>query len=313
MFTPQQGHVDTTLTNVSVMYRNAEFVADKVFLPLPVDKQSNKYFVYGLDNLRSSIDSRRPGGLSRQINWSLSTAPYFADGHALHDWIPDESRENADAALDLDTDTTIALTDKLFLNREVALEAALVAAMSPTDLSGTGYANAWDTVTIDPVLAIDKAKETVAKATGKKPNVMLMSRPVFRAVRNNPLVKARVSGALQGVDRSLITVQQMAALLEVDELIIGDGINVTSKEGQTVTAGYIWNKDALLFYRPPSPGLRTIALGYQFTWNTGRMGSLVYRDRSNKRHADWIEVMRYYALQTVAAAAGVMWTNATQN
>jgi hypothetical protein len=294
------------------MYRNQLMVSEEVFPVLPVAKQSNKYFIYGLDNLRPSLDERRPAGLARQMNWSLSTGSYACDGHALSDWIPDESRDNEDAALDVDTDTTIALTDKLFLNREVALEAALQANMSPTDLSAGAYANAWDTSTIDPVLAVDKAKENILQATGQMPNRLLLSRPVFRGVRNNPLVKARISGA-QNLPASLITAAMLAEVLEVEQVIVASGIKLTSKEGQPNAASFIWGKDALLYYKPPSPGLRTVALGYQFTWQTGRLGSLVFRDRSNKRHADWVEVQRYYALQQIAAGAGVMWINTTQN
>ena len=292
------------------MYQNNEFVAEKVFQPLPVDKQSNKYYVYGKDNLRVDDDERRPGAQSNEITWNLSTVPYFADGHGLMSYIPDESRDNADAALDLDTDETVQLTEKIFLNREASLVAQLVAGMSPTDLSANAYAASWDKDTVDPIKVIDAAKETVILGCGKKPNVALMSRPVFRGVRNNLLVKNRVGGALNGVDSSLITKQQLATLLEVDELIVADAIKLTSAEGQTDVADYVWGKSALLFYRPPSPGKRTVALGYQMTWNTGRLGSLVYRGRSDKRHSDWIEVMRYYDEKIVSAGAGVMWTNA---
>ena len=292
------------------MYQNNEFVADKVFPPLPVDKQSNKYYTYGKDNLRADDDTRRPAAQSNEIAWNLSNGTYFADGHGLMSYVPDESRENADAALDLDTDTTTQLTEKIFLNREVALEAILAAGMSPTDLSASTYAAAWDKDTVDPIKVIDSAKETVMTACGKRPNVMLMSRPVFRGVRNNLLVKNRVSGALGGVDKSLITKEQLAVLLEVDEVIVAEAIKLSNAEGQTDAGAFVWAKDALLFYRPPSPGKRTVALGYQMTWNTGRLGSLVFRGRSDKRHADWIEVMRYYDEKIVAAGAGVMWTNA---
>jgi hypothetical protein len=51
------------------------------------------------------------------------------------------------------------------------------------------------------------------------PNSLLLSRPVFRGIRNNLLVKNRVSGALNGIDASRITAQQLAALLEVENLL----------------------------------------------------------------------------------------------
>lgn len=313
MFTPQQGHVDTALTNVSVMYRNQSFVSEEVFPPLPVEKQSNKYYVYGLDNLRADDDQRRPGALANEMQWNLSTNSYFADGHALGAWIPDESRENADAALDLDTDTTIQLTDKLMLAREVNTVNAVVAGVGATIDNSAGGTSYWDDDTKDPIKLIDVQKETILQATGQRPNSMIISRPVFRGLRNNALVKGRVSGALNGVDKSLITSQQLAALLEVDNLFVADAIKLTNKEGQANTGAFVWSKYALLFYRPPSPGLRTISLGYEFRWNVGRLGSLVFRSRSDRRHADWIEAMRYYAPTVVAAGAGVLWSNSTQN
>jgi len=39
-------HIDRGLTNLSVAYTNEDYVADRVFPGLPVDKRSNKYFVY---------------------------------------------------------------------------------------------------------------------------------------------------------------------------------------------------------------------------------------------------------------------------
>src|SRR5580658_1432005 len=107
------------------MYQNAAMVSEQVFPVVPVDKQSDKYWVYGVDNLRAQDDERRPGALSNEIDWTLSTTPFYCDGHALSKYIPDEERENADAGLDMDIDTTLQLTAKIFLNREVNAVAAL--------------------------------------------------------------------------------------------------------------------------------------------------------------------------------------------
>ena len=286
------------------MYRNAAFVADQVMPTIPVEKQSDKYFIYGVDNLRADDDARRPAGLANEIDWSLSTNPYYADGHALAQYIPDEWRENADAALDLDTDVTVQLTDKILLNREVNTFNVI------NGLSAHAQTSArWDVDTTDPIKVIDVAKETIATAIGQPPNCLLLPRPVFRGLRNNALVKARVSGALNGIDQSRITASQLASLLEVDEIILADAVKVTSAEGQTVASSYVWGKNALLFYKPRVPGLRTVSLGYLFTWMKGRLGSLVYKARADKRHADWIEVMRYYDPNLVAAAAGYWFTD----
>lgn len=311
-------HIDQALTNVSVMYRNADFLAEQVFPLIPVDKQSNKFFTYGPDNLRNQQDARRPGAMSNEIDWTLSASPYFCDGHALHRYIPDEERENADAALDLDTDTTIQLTDKIFLNREINLVNALLSALTPVDLSASSGANQFDNSAADPVEYIDFQKETVATQIGMRPNIMLFSRPAWRGFRNNPTVLKHIFGFSSVGTGQQINVMQAKELLEVDDILIGDSIQVTSGEGITpITSQYVWGQPgatngalAMLFYRPRTPGLRTVSLGYQFTWNTGRLGALVYKDRAPKRHSDWIEVMRYYAMQIISAPAAVLFKNA---
>lgn len=315
MLSPQQGHIDQFLTNVSVRYSNADFVAAKVFQSLPSDKQSDKYPVYDQSNLRATLDNRRPAALSNQLEYNVTQGgPYFCDGHALHDWVPDETALGVDQPLDPQVDTTMGLTEVILLNKEVYLAELLAASMSPTDLSASAYANAWDNpdASFDPIDQIDAAKETIQLATGKKPNKLLLSRPVWRGMRNNPLVKSRVSGALSGIDKTLITAQQFAATCEVDEVIIAEAINVTSKPGQTVTSQYVWQKYAMLFFQPPSPGLRTPALGYEFRWMVGNLGSLIYTDYSKRRHATWIEAHQYYAQQMIAPGCGVMWTNTVQ-
>lgn len=298
-------HIDSALTDVSVMYQNDEYVAGEVFPNLPVQKRSDKYFVYGQENFRADDDLREPGGEADETNWSLSTDQYYADGHAKAAVIPDEWREDEDAALDIDVDTTTMLTEQILLRQEVNAVTAVTAGLTATDLTGV----AWSTDTIDPVKAIDAAKITIRKATGKKANRLLLSEPVFLGIRNNALVKARISGA-QSLDASLITEAQLATVLGVEKIVVAAAVYATTKEGQTQANDYVWSKNALLYYKPPAPGKRTVSLGYQMTWNKGRLGALVYRFRLDPRHSDKIEVMRYYAQKIVAAGAGALWTNA---
>lgn len=302
-----QLHVDQALTNVSVAYQNADFVAERMFPGVPVGKQSNKYFIGSKHLLRGDDDRRRPGALANEITWDYSTDTYYADGHALKAVIPDEWRENADAAINLDVDATENLTAKIQLVKEINLAAYLVANATTVDMA----AKKWDDDTKDPVKEIDVQKETIAKATGKRPNVLMVSRPVFRGMRNNAKVVGRVTAAIGGQvgDRNLVTAAQLANLLEVDELIISDAVKLTSNEGATDVLDYVWGKYAALFYRPPSPGLRTLSWGYHFKWNTGVMGRLVKRFREEPRASDIIETQEYYDQKLVVTAAGLLFSN----
>jgi hypothetical protein len=302
-----QLHIDQALTNVSVNYQNADLVAERMFAPVPVGKQSNKYFIGSKYNLRADDDRRRPGTVANEIDWQYSTDTYYADGHALRAVIPDEWRENVDQPIDLDVDATQNLTEKIQLSKEVALAAYLVANATTVDMAS----KKWDDDSKDPIKEIDTQKETIAKATGKRPNVLMVSRPVFRGMRNNAKVVGRVTAAIGGQvdDRNLVTAAQLANLLEVNELIIADAVKLTSNEGATEVMDFVWGKYAALFYRPPAPGLRTIAWGYHFKWNVGVMGRLVKRYREENRESDIIESQEYYDQKLVVLGAGLLFSN----
>lgn len=299
-------HVDDALTNVSIQYQNNDFVADKVFPYYPVNKKSDKYFVFDKTRFRPVDDARGVGAEANEMfGWNLSTDFYDAEGHALKDYVPDEIRGNADPATDIDVTTTEQLTDVILLNREIAMVNTLFGAGSSvpnTTLAGTSQ---WsDYQNSDPILAIDQQKEVVQQAVGKRPNVIATSRPVFRTLRNHPRIIDRLKYVK---DARSLTAQDMADAFEVDEFIVGEALQNTVTEGQADSLSYIWGKNLLLFYRPPAVGKKVVALGAHFTWNYGvpmNKGYLVKRWREEKRTADAIEVQLYYSQKVIAAAAG---------
>jgi hypothetical protein len=302
-------HVDQALTSVSIAYHNAQFVADQVFPVVPVTKQSNKYFIYSKDRFRILDDARRPGARANEIDWSLSTDTYFAEGHALAQAIPDELRANADQAIDVDVDTTETLTDLLFLQREIlaashATDPTVVT--QNTTLSGTSQ---WsDYTNSDPVLAVENQKATIQKQVGQVPNALLVSYPVFEALRDHPQIIDRFKYVQVGI----LQPDHLKAAFNVDHFVIASAIKNTAPEGAADSMDYIWGKNALLFYQPPSPGRRSMSLGYQFTWLFGANtdGFLVKRYRDESRTADIVETQLYYDLKVVAPPAAYLWLDA---
>ena len=116
-------HVNTPLTNISIafMQNPAYFVADQVFPNIPVQKQSDRYFVYSrADFNRDTMRKRAPGTESAGGGWRIDSSPsYFADIWALHKDIDDAIRSNADSPLDMDRDSTLFLAGQALINREV--------------------------------------------------------------------------------------------------------------------------------------------------------------------------------------------------
>jgi len=302
-------HVDQALTEVSIAYRNAQLVADQLFPVVPVTKQSNKYFIYSKENFRALDDARRPGARANEIDWTLSTDTYFCEGHALAQALPDELRANADQAVDVDVDTTEVLTDLIYLQREIvvaskALDTSVIT--QNTTLSGN---NQWsDFTNSDPLKAVEDQKTTIQKQIGQVPNALLVSYPVFLALRSHPKILERFKYTQVGI----IQPDHLKAVFNVDNFFVASAVKNTAQEGAADSLDYVWGKNALLFFKPPAAGRRTVSLGYQFSWLFGANtnGFLVKRYRDESRTADIVEVQLYYDAKVVAPGAGFLWQSA---
>src|SRR3984893_14770881 len=113
--TPASLHIDTLLTNVSIAYQNAEYIADQIFPIVPVAKQSNKIPKYDQSHwFRDEGRLREPGDKSQRGGFSVDTsATYFCDRYSYGFEIADEQRDNQDAPFNMDRDGVEFATDKL--------------------------------------------------------------------------------------------------------------------------------------------------------------------------------------------------------
>jgi hypothetical protein len=307
-----QIHIDEALTNVSVAYTNAQFIAEDVAPVVPVNMKSNKYWVYGLERFRRRMTSREPGTKPRETGWSLSNDSYFCQGHSLRGTYPWEAPSNADPVIDLDIDTTEVTTDAVLLAQEMDLVDAITSTATTTDLSAAGGQYQVDNSDNDPILYFDKQKEVIAKKIGRAPNAMVIGRPAYRGLRSNPNLLRRVYGTTAPVD-PLIKPEMLAEKLDLQEVIVGEAMYDTVPEGEASSLDYIWGNYILLFYKDPNPGRRKLTFMYHFIWNVGNAGRIVEKwyDQDAKRYV--IDVSKYRDQKVVASGAGLLFSNTLQN
>jgi len=101
--TLSQVHVDAILTNSSVAYIQAadNFIANKVFPIVPVDKQSDLYFKYTKEDwFRDDARVRADGAEAVTSGYGLTTDSYYADVYAVKKAIGDQIMANFDSPLD---------------------------------------------------------------------------------------------------------------------------------------------------------------------------------------------------------------------
>jgi len=114
---PTQGevHIDVGLSDASIFFRNQKFIAEDFVRTKMVGKVSDKIWQYGREAFNLVNDLRAPGTRGAESTWSLSTISYVSLEHSQTDAIPDQARDNADAPLSLEVDTTEILTAKIQL------------------------------------------------------------------------------------------------------------------------------------------------------------------------------------------------------
>lgn len=310
-------HIDAPLTSVSIAFiQSAEmFVADRAFPRLAVSKQSDKYFTYprGYFN-RAEMARRAPATESAGANYAIEQDSYSADVWALHRDIADQVRANADSPISLDREATefLALQALIRKEKEWARQHFVTGAWTTeaTGVAGApaaGQVQQWDNPASTPIEDVRTGVRSVHQLTGFRPNRMVVGREVFDQLLDHPDIVGRLDRG-QTSGPAIVMRDALAALFELDEILIMDAIENTANEGADPVHTFIGGKNALLMYTPPSPGIYVPSAGYTFTWNGllggGALGTRISRMRLDTRKADRVEIEMAFDQKKVAADLG---------
>lgn len=310
-------HVDSILTDISVAYAQMaeNFISTKVFPIVPVQKQTDKYFVYDKnDFMRDEMKRRADGTESAGAGYDLSTATYSCDVWALHKDIGDQMRANADAPLNVDQDAVRFLTNKAMIRRERQfVEDAFTTSVWGTDVVGASDFTKWsDQAGSDPIEDIDTGRETILTNTGMEPNTLVLGYQTYRALTRHPLVKE----IYKYTSSDSITADMLARVFEVDNVYVSRAAYATNEEGATAAYSLAAGKNALLCYVNPTPALMMPSAGYTMAWS-GLEGSADgqrvnrYDLRGSGRPADRIEVEAAFDNRIVATDLGYFFSAAS--
>lgn len=239
------------LTAVAIAFRNKKLIADQVLPRVPTAKE----FRYNTWDLAEgfTIPNTRIGRTSaaNEVEFSATKVDSSCVDYALDDYIPVEDIENA-ARLAGNYDPKMHATEYIqnliALDRESRVATAVTTAgnyatANKATLSGTSQ---WSHASSDPVNAILAAADGMIM----RPNIAVMSREVWTKLRQHAKVVAGVMGLGGNATAGGVAVREAVRdLLELDELLIGEGWLNSAKKGQTATIARVWGKHCALIYR----------------------------------------------------------------
>lgn len=308
-------HIDKALSAFSLKYANGAFVSDIIMPRVDVAKESDKYFVYGRQDFRSTQDIRADKADTNFIDsWKIESTPnYTCAEHSLADLVSDRERKNADEPLSPDFDVTENLTNMIALNREKRVASVLTAAASfgtsgnYVSLSGDQQ---WNDESFDSdhsenaiEARIDTAKEAVRGAIGRDPNTIVIPAAVAKVVKRDSAVRELI----KYTDNSLLVNGDLPPTLWNMKVVVPGGVYDSAEEGQAFSGADIWGKHVLLAYIASNPRTpRTMTLGLTFQSQPRQTSKW----REDGRKSDAIEVSEILVEKVVCEYCGYLIRNA---
>ena len=307
------------LQNISIKYRNENYVADRVF-PL-VDgvgyRAKIARFLKG-STFRDEAGIRGPGAQAPRGNYRLDYIDLNTVEYAHGTPVTDEDREavkqQGGPPLSPDQDAIENSSDKIDLKKELRIASVIKENQwSGIAAGGDDADGKWAAGTDNTFLAdIESGISAIRSNTGIKPNMLLLDFGTYKSLKE----ESTLLNKIQYTQKGILTPELIAAILDLEEVIIGDAIVNTAKEtksGLDWSGADIWTVNAgkgmgFLFYRPKTVGLKTAMAGVQARkrYEDGQVRrTLTWREPTN--HQDMYEVAEETHILQVCADLGYLW------
>lgn len=266
-------HVDVPLTNLAVVYRNPQFVSDIVLPIVPVQFESDKYYVFGREELKETDSIRAIGAPSVEIDWDVSTSTYQCEEYALKKLLADRTIRNADSAVRPRSTTVNKIMKKLMLNKEVRTMNLVTSGLTSASPSVK-----WDGTSPDIEGDIDTAKQSILDNAGTDGNYILMNDLVKDVVKKDSTIRNLIRYTIAGSGgQELLVNGELPPKIFNLNVIIGAARYDTAKTGQTASISNVWPDDVIVFYSEPAPSLESLSMGYSFR-TVGGIAIKTWRD-----------------------------------
>jgi len=328
--TPKSVHKDAALTNISIGYKNPNFIADRVFPHVPVGKQSDYFFKF-LKAAWFSIAAKAvgPGAKKPRSGYKVTSDTYSCIKYAVEHPVPIELINNADSVLNPFRSGTNWATRQVMLKKELQVANLCMTAANWTttnDAEG-GWLKTADGTGNTFLADVFAAKAVMLNLIGVEPNLMIVDSATWDNIVQEYTVKQYISGGADTSKPAIVTRALVAQIFGFEEVLVGKAIYSDAEEtvaGTEFNAVKMWETNAgkgscLLLYRTPTPAIEEPNAGYIFEWtgDAGNQSSLIKSDTYREVRRWWdhttdswiIDAREYFDEKVTCADAGYLFTD----
>lgn len=304
--------IDAVQTGITLAYRNPTLIADNVLPRVPVAGRDFKWNEYAKEE-RFTIPDTMVGrkGRPNEVEFGYTEQTSSVRDYGLDDVIPNDDVAQAQAAgLNYNPihHATEALTDLILLDREkrasdIVFGGGSYANGFKVDVSATA-SNQWDDDASNP-------REQILDVLDKplmRPNILVLGQAVWTKLRQHPKIVSSILG--NSGQQGTVTREQLAELLEIEEVVVGQGWVNIAKPNKPPQMVRVWGNHAAAIHRNRlANSQRGVTFGFTAQWQ-GRIAGQMPEPVTGLRGAVRVRVGESVKELVVANELGYFFENA---
>lgn len=301
-------HVDTLLSNFSVLFKNDAYIGTELLPEVQVEKQSNRYAVWDIrDQLAYPDDSVGKNGDVKQLssNVDLSNS-YIADPFALEELVDIDTIDNADMPLAPLTYATMKVNDAIAWNQE----RRCIDVLTTTGNYGSNFlaipvGSEWNSAGGgNPVFNIQTAEASILGGPTPTKKIGFCSYDVYLCLARHPQIRDLHKYTQAG----LMPPAYIAQLFNLDALLVGRAWKDTANPGQALSKARMWPNVFGIVNVMAQPMKDSYGFGATFRWGAP-FTEVAWERRKGRRGSYVTKVSKAYQSKVTAAYAGYLLTN----
>lgn len=295
--------IDKALSNISVRYNNADYIAGKVLKDVQVKKETGEYYIYDNSYINEPT-MRANGSKSKEIDFGVSTSTYHVNNHALKTIITDRDRDNVDDVFQLERDRVEDLVDKIQIQFERESHALLftTTTFGNNESLDTNSSFNYNTTTSAPIQKVLSCTSYIKRYAGAMADTMVIDQGGFDALKENQNVHERI----KYVRESILTEQLLASLFDIKSIYVGSAMYNTIEEGNTASLSNIWGNDCLIAFMGETPRIKTKNAAVNLRKSGQPTPWRVRRWREDDPESTVIEVETWFKPHCMASVSGYL-------
>lgn len=253
-----------------------QYVGPQVFPIMEVSLQSDTFGKVPVEELlRVNLNLARAPGAA----YWRDMVKFETDSYTCLEYGAEEVVDRRNAARYVNFVSAYELATQRAIHKVLAAAEARVAAQlfdtgvytgSTSQALGNGTYVAANYATCTPVTDVKAAIDKVYANTGVWPNAVIMNRVVFRHLRmcTQVLNAIKSDGAGDQARQSDVTAGQLAAVFDVDRVIVAGGTANTAGFGSAASLSQIWGNHVMALRVAETNDMAEPCVGRTFHWGT---------------------------------------------